>query len=612
MEASLDIEPSLHDYVRIIQKRKWLVAAVVSVITISSTVYTYTRIPLYRAQGVVKFEPPGVRIVGMDNSNFDQFSSMQTQLRILGSLEMNERVRLKLPNAEGFSAARLPDSNMISLSATSRDPEAAAAVVSVAMDVYAERDAEERSLSFKKSLADIGTRKAEIENSLSQLEDKRRSYLETHQGTGMGSTLNGTLLELEQRRREMLKKFTPEHPDVIAVDSRITNVRARLSVVPGQDIDLERLTRDIKVNEEVYIGLSRQMEEAKVSLASMPQFVTAISRPTVPTAPFYPNKRANNMLGCIFGLVLGLVSALMLESLDISISTLEEIEKVLGVPVLGVVPHLGSESRWLAFKTKLLRKQRYPLEAFRSLLLFHQKSKSPIIEVYHHLRSNVQSQLPGVKNLVLTFTSTGVAEGKTLTSTNFCLAAAHAGLKVLLIGSDIRRPVIYRIFGVPKKPGLMEVLGQRETWEDSIRGTVDFLMGEIDLDKLLSFSGIDNFKLMTSGTSSAADIVNVFSSAALPEFIKAVRPRFDLIVFDCPPALLFVDALLIGAHTDGVVLIYQSGKMARQALRRVKDQMQSAKVNILGVVLNDMRTSEMGPGYAYYYGYGHYAKKEEA
>ena len=499
---------------------------------------------------------------------------------------------------------------MISLSATSRDPEAAAAVVSVAMDVYAERDAEERSLSFKKSLADIGTRKAEIENSLSQLEDKRRSYLETHQGTGMGSTLNGTLLELEQRRREMLKKFTPEHPDVIAVDSRITNVRARLSVVPGQDIDLERLTRDIKVNEEVYIGLSRQMEEAKVSLASMPQFVTAISRPTVPTAPFYPNKRANNMLGCIFGLVLGLVSALMLESLDISISTLEEIEKVLGVPVLGVVPHgLGEPLAGL--------QDQAPAQAailWRASLALALPSEvaSPIIEVYHHLRSNVQSQLPGVKNLVLTFTSTGVAEGKTLTSTNFCLAAAHAGLKVLLIGSDIRRPVIYRIFGVPKKPGLMEVLGQRETWEDSIRGTVDFLMGEIDLDKLLSFSGIDNFKLMTSGTSSAADIVNVFSSAALPEFIKAVRPRFDLIVFDCPPALLFVDALLIGAHTDGVVLIYQSGKMARQALRRVKDQMQSAKVNILGVVLNDMRTSEMGPGYAYYYGYGHYAKKEEA
>ena len=282
---------------------------------------------------------------------------------------------------------------MISLSATSRDPEAAAAVVSVAMDVYAERDAEERSLSFKKSLADIGTRKAEIENSLSQLEDKRRSYLETHQGTGMGSTLNGTLLELEQRRREMLKKFTPEHPDVIAVDSRITNVRARLSVVPGQDIDLERLTRDIKVNEEVYIGLSRQMEEAKVSLASMPQFVTAISRPTVPTAPFYPNKRANNMLGCIFGLVLGLVSALMLESLDISISTLEEIEKVLGVPVLGVVPHLGSESRWLL-------QDQAPAQAAilwrRSLALaLPSEVASPIIEVYHHLRRTSSRSCPG-------------------------------------------------------------------------------------------------------------------------------------------------------------------------------------------------------------------------
>jgi capsular exopolysaccharide synthesis family protein len=317
------------------------------------------------------------------------------------------------------------------------------------------------------------------------------------------------------------------------------------------------------------------------------------------------------MLGALMGLMAGLIAAFVLESLDISISTLEEIEKVVGVPVLGVVPHLGTEKRWDALKAKLLRQQRYPTDAFRSLLLFHQSAKSPIIEVYHSLRSNVQSQRPDLQTMVLTFTSTGVAEGKTLTATNFCLAAAHVGLRTLLIGSDIRRPVIHRVFGLPKQPGLMEVMAGKNEWREVIRGTVDYLMGEIDLDKLLTFSGIDNFKVMTSWTASSADIVNVFSSSRLPDFIKEIRPHFDLIVFDCPPVLLFVDAALIGAQTDGVILVYQAGKMARQALRRAKDQLISSKCNILGVILNDMQASEMGPGYAYYYGYGHYAEEQK-
>ncbi|MBI5209995.1 MAG: polysaccharide biosynthesis tyrosine autokinase [Elusimicrobia bacterium] len=607
----MDIDPSLHDYWRIISRRKWVVIVIAALTAIGSFVWTQMKTPLYRTQGMVKYEPPNGRVLGVETAGWDQFSALKTQVRVLGSSDLAERVAKRTGKNAGFGAEQVPESNLIAVMATSPDPVEAADVANATMEIYAENELESRSQSSRKSLEDIVSRRQEIESSLNDLEEKKREYMEAHPGLGTGPALSGSLLDLETRRKEMLKKFTPEHPEVIALEQRIETTRAKLSQMPGTDLELERLNRDIKVNEELYITLSKQMEETRVALSAIPVFVTIVSRAAVPQAPFYPNKRTNNILGCIFGVLLGLVAVLVMESLDISISTIEDIERVVGVPVLGVIPHLGTDKRWQAFKAKLMRKERYPIDAFRSLLLFHQSAKSPTIEAYHSLRSALQSQQPDRDRWVLSFTSTGVAEGKTLSSVNFCLAAVHAGLKVLLIGSDIRRPVMHRVFGLPKQPGLMEVLTGAEDWRDVLRGTVDFLMGEIELDRLLGFSGIDNFKVMTSWAASSADVVNIFSSDALPRFIEEVRPHFDLIVFDCPPVLLFVDAILVGAHCDGTVLVYQSGKMARQALRRAKDQLVASNVKILGVALNDMRSSEMGPAYSYYYGYAHYAKREE-
>jgi capsular exopolysaccharide synthesis family protein len=152
----------------------------------------------------------------------------------------------------------------------------------------------------------------------------------------------------------------------------------------------------------------------------------------------------------------------------------------------------------------------------------------------------------------------------------------------------------------------MEALTGGADWNGLTYGTVDFLMGEIDLDKLLSFSGIDNFKVMTGWADSSSDVVNILSQPLLPKFISAVRPHFDYVIFDCPPVLLFVDAALIAAHTDAAVMVYQTGKMARQALKRAKEQLTTSNVKILGLVLNDMQSSGMGASYSYYEGYSHY------
>src|SRR5581483_7500864 len=139
---------------------------------------------------------------------------------------------------------------------------------------------------------------------------------------------------------------------------------------------------------------------------------------------------------------------------------------------------------------------RYPIETFRSQLVFHHRPKSPVIEVYHSVRANIQSQLTKKEHMVLTFTSTGVAEGKSLTSLNMCIAAAQAGLRTLHVEADVRQATSHKVFGLPKTPGLMEVLTGKMRWQDVLNSTSDFIMGGYDMDDLISFQGIDNLKLM--------------------------------------------------------------------------------------------------------------------
>ncbi|MBI4677444.1 MAG: hypothetical protein HY748_07665 [Elusimicrobia bacterium] len=140
----------------------------------------------------------------------------------------------------------------------------------------------------------------------------------------------------------------------------------------------------------------------------------------------------------------------LLESLDISITTLEDIEALIGVPVLGVVPHFEGRSLLRRLRSRLLGKKREPIGTYRDMLVIHPGGKPDAIEVYHSLRSAIRSRRPELSRLVLTFTSTGMAEGKTLTAVNFCLSSARAGLRTLLVGADARRSSRARPSSAPR------------------------------------------------------------------------------------------------------------------------------------------------------------------
>ena len=319
------------------------------------------------------------------------------------------------------------------------------------------------------------------------------------------------------------------------------------------------------------------------------------------------------MVGAFLGVFLGFIFSLLIENLDTSIGTIEDVEKFLDLPVLGIIPHIDLDSALLSSlmkQNRSSRKRNPKIVEMRGKLLFHHSSKSPFVEAYHTLRTNLKLTFLKDTGKVIGFTSAGISEGKTLTASNFALAAAQSGIKTLLVESDFRRPTVHWLFGINRNPGFSDCIMGTKRWPEVVRTTTDFLMSDFGTEKILSIPGIENLSLITSGPI-ITNVVDLLNSPLMPAIIKEMSSQYELVILDCPPALLFSDALIMGAHTDGMIIVYQVARMARRALKRTKDQLSNIKTPVLGVVLNNVKTAEMGQyyGYGYYYSYKYYSKE---
>jgi Mrp family chromosome partitioning ATPase/uncharacterized protein involved in exopolysaccharide biosynthesis len=584
--------------------------------------YTRLQPTVYRSQALIKISPPASfsKIPGSDVSEYDPWSAVATELRVIASSDVSERAAAKLGLQPGSKAAiaiasaykadRLPDSNLITISGFSPDPVRAADIANAVIDAYKDFDLEQKTRQARKTLEDITARKNDVEDEMHKLERQKQSFIEKNPRTGLGDALANQLADLEVQKRDLLLKYTPNHPDVVSLQQRIDAVQAKLEEIPAEEVALSRISRELRLQEELYTTLNKENEEAKLGVSSMVSFVSVVNRPVPETSPISPNRRLNLTIGAVLGIFIAIVVVFLLENLDVSISTIEDIEALLKLPVLGIIPNILSEKPLDNWLTNVFKKERYTVDAFRSVLIVNKRYSSSVIESYHTLRTNIMSNLKTRESVCLVFSSSGAAEGKTLTAVNFALASAHSGLKTLLIDADLRRPAVNQIFGTRKEPGLSDVLAGKADWRDAALESADFIMGGLDFDQLMRFPGIENLKILNCGTQ-PGNVIDILDSANWGELIEELKSEFDMIVFDTPPVLLFVDAAMIAKHAaDGVVLVYKAGKIARGALKRAKEQVVGVNANMLGVVLNGVRASEMGPQYGYYtYDYNKYARR---
>ncbi|MGM0442284.1 MAG: CpsD/CapB family tyrosine-protein kinase, partial [Elusimicrobiota bacterium] len=190
------------------------------------------------------------------------------------------------------------------------------------------------------------------------------------------------------------------------------------------------------------------------------------------------------------------------------------------------------------------------------------------------------------------------------------LSAAQAHKKVLLVEADFRAPMLHNMFGVPRNNGLSEVLIGKKNMDEVIKGTSDFVTGSLG-DSVRNIAGIDDFKLITAGKL-PPNPLPLFQSNEFENFLESARQKFDLVILDSSPILPVADSTVISSQVGGVVVVYKVGTVIRGALRRAIRQMTKTEANVLGVVLNQIRASEMKDKNYYYKYYHKYYGEEEA
>jgi succinoglycan biosynthesis transport protein ExoP len=440
-------------------------------------------------------------------------------------------------------------------------------------------------------------------------------------------SLNSKLVDLMLKRDSLLIQYTSSHPKVVELSKQVSEitrkmiielesqlkilaereqnlrkdieiVSSQIEALPVKGLELARLERDVDRTSELFTLLETKHQEALIQNAERPEEVIIVRPAFEPTQAINrPNLATSGLLGALIGLVLGLVFAFIIETFDTSLGAIGDVEETLGLPVVGLIPYVESKDD-------------------RATLIPHFGQQSVIAESFRSLRTTIQFSAveKNIKSIVVT--SATPLEGKTVVAANLAIAMAQGGLKTLLLSTDLRKPTLHKLFGLEPSPGLSDFLLGNGDSSQAIKTVADLMMGEMGVDEIMLTPGIDNLHIITCGKipSNPAELIE---SENFKGLLDAVYSHYDVVLMDTPPLISAADASILGTKADGVLLVYRTGQVARGILKRVKDQLEQVKANIIGVVLNCVK-AEISPDfeelkhYKYYYYYGGESKKKKA
>jgi len=434
--------------------------------------------------------------------------------------------------------------------------------------------------------------------------------------------LRQEILKLQDRRHQLETFMRADAPEVAKVGEQIARLferlrreartaldlsqarkailDAKLSRFPRTEQRLLQLQRDVQVNAEAYEMLMRKRQEALIREADKVTELSVVETATRAEARQAPGRMLRALVGLLVGLLLGLVAAFAVESLDTSIGSIEDVEQYLGLSVIGVVPHIDAD----AVRRDILHRQP-ALESDPGLdgltsLVTQFAPQSPVAEAFRSLRTNLEFSRLGKAGRTFLFTSASPGEGKSTTVANLGVAMAQMGMRTLVWDCDLRSPTLNRMFGVAREPGFTHVVLGMARLDDVLHRFSDVFLGRIDMKALQTSAGLENLHVLTAGAL-PPNPSELLSSPLFNDFVVEVASRFDVILIDAPPVLPVTDAAILSTRVDGVVLVYQLGRISRAALKRAKVHLDNVRATIRGIVLNDVRAevSSYTPEMAY-------------
>ena len=413
--------------------------------------------------------------------------------------------------------------------------------------------------------------------------------------------LNELLSEYNLAQQNLIKlkiNFNPDHPQyksaqesvddldkkiddrvegiLLGLDAKVAYAKSYLDTLNRDFHDAE--TKDIEMasRSAPYFAAKEELDTAKKLRVALDmkaaQETTDVTLPrgrmvtvTDHAIPEYkavrPNKPLNIVLGVIFGLVVGVGLAFFIEYLDTSVKTIDDVERTLQAPVLGVIPqNIG--------------------------LIMNEGAESPHAEAYRVLRTNILFSRKDDKLNTVVVVSAGAGEGKSTTAFNLATIFAQNGARVLVVDSDLRRPTLHKMIDVTNALGL-----------------TNYLLKQNTLDEVIQTTKVPTLHMMASGKLPSSSI-GILSSAQMKSLIAELKGRYDFVFFDSPPIMGVSDASILASEVDITLQVIQYRRYPQPMNIRAKQMIEKVGGNLLGIVLNNINMSQ-DESYYYYSGYYH-------
>jgi capsular exopolysaccharide synthesis family protein len=421
---------------------------------------------------------------------------------------------------------------------------------------------------------EINEQIAELERQLKELHNRKSTTLLTNLQTKYKSAL--------EREQSLRKAFDMQRAETLTQNEAAINYRI--------------IQQEVATNKTLLDSLLQRSKENDVIKASERNNISIVDYALAPEAAVGPNRMRTVFIGLFLSLGLGVALALFLEYLDDTVHSTDEVERLLHLPALAVIPAVGvgTRRRVLSLPPGALQKKNGHEAATNPELLTNVDSRSPLAESYRHLRTSVLLSTAGRAPRSLLITSSLPGEGKTTTAVNTAISLAQTGASVVIIDADMRRPRLQSIFHLRDQAGLSSILSNNYS--------------EATMVELALKDSATGLNVLTSGPI-PPNPAELLGSEQMRRLIATLQSHFDHVVIDSPPVSSFTDGVLISTMVDGVLLVVHGGHSSRHIVSRSRQLLHDVGAKIFGVVLNNVNL-QSNDYYYYqrYYGQSYYGK----
>ena len=487
-------------------------------------------------------------------------------------------------------------SGIVRASLENPDPAIAASTLNEIGSLYVRQNVERKAAEAQKSLSFLNTQLPQLRQELEASETRFNQFRNQNSTFDLGNeaktlldqsvTLHVKLLEAKQKRKELEARFTSEHPSIRALDAQINEINAQIAsqtgkakTFPSVEQDLLRLTRDMKVNNELYTNLLNSYQQLRLVKEGKVGNVRIVDVAAVAEIPVKPQRGLTLAMSGVLGLLAGLALAFLRNSLRPGLKDPSDIEHQLGLHVFATVPHSKAQE---ALATAI--KQRKP----GPHLLARQHPDDPGVESLRSLRTALQFTMLDATNNIVLITGPTPNIGKSFTNANFAAVLGAGGKRVLLVDADMRKGHMHQYFGIDRGLGLS-----------------DLIIGSQTLAQVLHTNVAPQVDLITTGTL-PPNPAEVLLSPATAQLLQALGAQYDIVIIDTPPTLAVSDVLVLAPHAGTVFLVARAEVTGLGELQESTKRLGQAGVAVRGVIFNDLEMSRRRYGYGYGYKYGRY------